>query len=88
MESELPGLAGMPAMGEFIELIHSAIDPGEPVDAETPLISTGIIDSFDIAALLSAIESRYGVEIRPEQIDAELFDTPSQMLALVKAIGG
>jgi len=78
----------MPAMGEFIELIHSAIDSGEPVDAETPLISTGIIDSFDIAVLLSAIESRYGVEIRPEQIDVELFDTPSQMLALVKAIGG
>ena len=87
-ERELAGLAGMPAMGAFIELIHGAIDPGEPIDVETPLISTGIIDSFDVAALLSAIESRYGVEIRPEQIDVESFDTPRQMLALVKAIGG
>ena len=87
-ETELPGLGGIPAMGEFVELIHSVIDPGEPVDAETPLISTGIIDSFDVVALLSAIESRYGVEIRSEQVDVESFDTPSQMLVLVKAIRG
>ena len=87
-ERELPGLTGVPTLGEFIDLIHSVIDPDEPVDAETPLLSTGIIDSFDAVTLLSAIESRYGVEIRPTQIDTELFDTPSQMLALVKESGG
>lgn len=71
-------------MDEFIELIHTVIRLDEQIESDTPVISTGIIDSFDVVALLTAVESRFGVIITPEEIDVERFDSPIQMLDLIK----
>lgn len=68
------------AVKELIELIGSVTDPDEAIEPDTPLLSTGIIDSFDVVALLTAIEDRFGVAINPEEVDIDWFDTPSQIL--------
>ncbi len=71
----------------FIRFLSDVVEPEEEVEADTPLLSTGIIDSFDVTALLGAIEDRYEVVIDPEEVDIETFDTPIQMLSRIEAEG-
>lgn len=78
---------GSVAVTEFIALIHETVNPGELIEADTPLISTGIVDSFDVAALLTAVEDRFGVAIAPEDVDVDWFDTPTQMISRINSIG-
>ncbi len=75
-------------MDRMLRLITSSLRVSEPIDADTPLISSGIIDSFDVVTLLSLFEGEYGVVISPEEIDVEHFDTPNQMLAWIQADRG
>lgn len=72
-------------MDELINLIHSELRIDETIEPATPLISSGIIDSFDVVALLSVIESHFGVEIDPESIDVESFDTPAQIFDRIES---
>lgn len=73
------------ALSGFIRLMVEIVEPEVEIEADTPLISTGVIDSFDITALIGAIEDTYGVIIDPEQIDVDTFDTPIQMLSRIQA---
>jgi acyl carrier protein len=73
--------AGESAMNELLRLIRSELDIVYPIEARTPLLSSGIIDSFRFATLLGALELRYGVSIDPANVGADNFDTPSQICA-------
>jgi acyl carrier protein len=69
----------------FVRLLGEELDIEESFDGDTPLVSSGIIDSFDLVALLAVIEMRFQVTINPEELDIEVFDTPAQMFAYVQA---
>jgi acyl carrier protein len=66
-------------MHELLQLIVTTIDLDQPIDGQTPLISSGMIDSFDVVNLVSAMEEHYGVELAVEELSVESFDTPEQM---------
>lgn len=66
-------------MEALLQLITENAEIDGPFDEDTPLISSGMIDSFDLVNLITAIEERYGVEIPVEEIDVDAFDTPRQM---------
>jgi acyl carrier protein len=70
---------------ELISLISVALKIDLPLDADTPLISSGIIDSFRVAALVTALESHYGVQIDLRHIGADNFDTARQMYRFIDA---
>lgn len=70
-------------MDEFLLLLTNALRIDEPLQPDTPLISSGIIDSFDVVTLLTVVESEYAVSIDPGEIDVETFDTPDQMLTYI-----
>ena len=70
-------------MEELLEVIRSAVQLDEPIEPDLPLVSSGLIDSFDLVGVLTAIEERYGVQIPVEDISIETFDTPRQMLQWV-----
>lgn len=69
----------------FIGFLSDVVDLDEEVGPDSPLLSTGIVDSFDVTALLGAIEDRYEVIIDPEEVDVDTFDTPIQMLLRIEA---
>lgn len=75
-------------VNELIQLIETITRTTEPIDGDTPVISSGIVDSFDMVALLSAFESHYGALITSEDINVEYFDTPRQMLKCIEAARG
>jgi acyl carrier protein len=70
---------------DLIALIASALKIDLPLDADTPLISSGIIDSFRVATLVAALEAHYGVHIDRWQIGSDNFDTVSQMQRFIDA---
>lgn len=67
----------------FIQLVSDLVVPEYEIEPDSSLLSTGIVDSFAVASLLGAVEDEYGVVIDPEEIDVEVFDTPTQMLQFV-----
>lgn len=57
---------------------------GEPIDADTPLLSAGLVDSMRFERLLVALESYFGLPISSGAVGADNFDTPQQMLAFLR----
>jgi acyl carrier protein len=72
-------------MDELLSLIRARVEAGLPITATTALISSGIIDSFAVAALVAELETRFEVTIDGGDIGVDNFDTPAQMLAFIDA---
>jgi D-alanine--poly(phosphoribitol) ligase subunit 2 len=67
-------------MEELLQVLNDALGLDQEVRPDTPLISSGLVDSFGVIGLLGDLEAHYGVVIEPEEVDAETFDTPQQIL--------
>ena len=64
---------------EFLE----GEDPGE-LENDTPLISSGILDSIATLKLVSFLEETFGVALAPHEADEEYLGTIASMAALVR----
>jgi acyl carrier protein len=58
------------------------------VDAETPLISGGIVDSFSMVSLKRFIEKRYAIQIPDAEATPDAFDTVTRIAELVARVQG
>jgi D-alanine--poly(phosphoribitol) ligase subunit 2 len=67
-------------MDELLQVLNDSLGLDGAIEPETALISSGLVDSFGVIGLLGDLESHYDVIIEPEEIDAETFDTPRQIL--------
>jgi len=63
---------------EFLE----GEDPGELED-DTPLISSGILDSIATLKLVSFLEETFGIALAPHEADEEYIGTIASMAKLV-----
>lgn len=59
--------------------------PNRAVQAEEALISSGLIDSFHLVDLALFVEDTWGVRIEDSELNAETFDTLTQLAALVQS---
>ncbi len=57
-------------------------NPEELTDS-TPLVTGGILDSLATLRLVSFLEERFGIEIKPHEVDAEYLDTIDTISRLV-----
>lgn len=53
---------------------------------ESPLFSSGVIDSFGLLELIAFLEDTYGVTIDPVRHDLRALDTPRRIAALVTTL--
>jgi acyl carrier protein len=53
------------------------------LDANTPLISSGIVDSFSMVSLKRFLEKKYSISIPDDQATPQAFDTVKSIIALV-----
>jgi acyl carrier protein len=58
-------------------------DDPEPIDAETRLISGGIVDSFSMVSLKRFLERKFEITIPDADASPEAFDTVASIVALV-----
>jgi acyl carrier protein/D-alanine--poly(phosphoribitol) ligase subunit 2 len=50
---------------------------------ETPLISSGYVDSFSMVSLLVFLENKFKIKIPPSKATPEAFDSVNNIVALV-----
>ena len=62
-------------------------DPTIVVDADTPLISSGLIDSFALVDILVELEEVTQRKLPVSQISAQDLDTVREMLATAERLG-
>lgn len=56
------------------------------VDADTALISSGIVDSFSMVSLKAFLENRYEIHIPDDEATPEAFDTVNSIIKLVERL--
>jgi len=62
---------------EYIE------DEDEEITFDTPLISSGYVDSFSMVSLLVFIENKFNIKIPPSKATPEAFDSVNNIVTLV-----
>ena len=58
-------------------------DSDEEIDAHSPLISSGIVDSFSMVSLKVFLEKKYKISIPDAKASAEAFDSVEKIAKLV-----
>jgi acyl carrier protein len=53
------------------------------LDYDTPLISSGYVDSFSMVSLLVFLENKFKIKIPPSKATPEAFDSVNKIVALV-----
>ena len=58
-------------------------EEAEELEASTPLISSGIVDSFSMVSLKRFVEQEYGISIPDEEATTDAFDTVNGIIELI-----
>lgn len=59
--------------------------PGRAISPDEPLISSGLIDSFSLMDVALFVEDNFGVRIEDTELNADTFDTLTQLAALIES---
>jgi acyl carrier protein len=59
--------------------------PNRTIDPDEKLISSGLIDSFNLMDLALFVEDTFGVRIEDTELNAETFDSLNQLNALIES---
>ncbi|HPS98459.1 MAG TPA: acyl carrier protein [Bacteroidales bacterium] len=76
-------------INEMKELIMNYVikeyidDDDVKITYETPLISSGYVDSFSMVSLLVFLENKFRIKIPPSKATPEAFDSVNNIVALV-----
>ena len=77
------------ALNEMKEMILKYVikeyvdDEDVEITYETPLISSGYVDSFSMVSLLVFLENKFKIKIPPSKATPETFDSVNNIVALV-----
>jgi acyl carrier protein len=72
-------------MEELMEILEE-LRPDVDFENETGLIANGILDSFDIVSLVTALNDSFDIEIKPNDLVPENFNSAEAILALVEKL--
>jgi acyl carrier protein len=70
----------------FLQQRFRASIGSKPLDADTPLFSSGIVDSFGVLELIAFLDDTFGVDIDPARHDLAEFDTIAKITTLVTTL--
>lgn len=69
---------------DYVKREYLEEDSEEEVTENTPLISSGIVDSFSMVSLKTFLEKKFNIKIPDEKATPEAFDTVNNMVNLLK----
>jgi len=78
-------------MAEIIAELESFVakkilrQPGRKIGEDEALISSGLVDSFSLMDLALFVEDSYGVRLEDTELNAQSFDSLSQLAALIQS---
>ena len=59
--------------------------PNRKINEDESLISSGLIDSFSLMDVALYVEDTFGVRIEDTELNADTFDTLTQLAALIES---
>ena len=71
---------------EFIKDEYLDDEDDEGISFDSPLISSGIVDSFSMVSLKRYLENKFKVQIPDARATAEAFDSVNNIVALLKEL--
>ena len=72
----------MDELMEILQQLRHDVD----FEKETALITDGILDSFDIVALVGELNDAFDIEIKPNNLVPENFNSAKAMYALIQEL--
>lgn len=69
---------------DYVKKEYLEEDNEEEIDENTPLISSGIVDSFSMVSLKTFLEKKFNIKIPDEKATPEAFDTVNNMMNMLK----
>lgn len=73
---------------DVIRLLLDEVGVPGPIGADTPLLTSGLVDSFGVPVLVEALEQSAGIPLSVELVGADNFDTPRDIVATLQSLGG
>ena len=76
-------------MDDIIDLLAEKItknllnEPKMKLEPSEPLISSGLLDSFNLVDLALLVEDEYGVRIEDFELNSDTFDTLEELAQLI-----
>lgn len=74
----------IPQLSKFIAT-NILKQPNRVIGSDEKLISSGLIDSFNLMDLALFVEDTFGVRIEDTELNAETFDSLAQLATLIEA---
>lgn len=72
-------------MDELMEILEE-LRPDVDFENEKGLIADGILDSFDIVALVGELNEAFDIEIKPNDLVPDNFNSAEAMLELINKL--
>ncbi|MGN0457061.1 MAG: acyl carrier protein [Acutalibacteraceae bacterium] len=72
-------------MEELMEILGE-LRPDVDFENETALITDGVLDSFDIVALVAELNEAFDIEIKPNNLVPDNFNSVKAMMALIEQL--
>ena len=72
-------------MNELMEILQE-LRPDVDFENETALITDGVLDSFDIVALVGELNDAFDIEIKPNNLVPDNFNSAKKMWALIEQL--
>jgi len=73
-----------PALNTYI-VTHILKQPKRTLRPDEPLLTSGLVDSFNLVDLGLFIEDQFGVRIEDTELNPETFDTLDQLIHLIRS---
>lgn len=73
-----------PALNTYI-VTHILKQPKRTLRPDEPLLTSGLVDSFNLVDLGLFIEDQFGVRIEDTELNPETFDTLDQLINLIRS---
>lgn len=71
----------------LIRYIQAELNLDQPIEGDTELFSTGMLDSVSMVGLISFVEEHAGMRVQPADVTLDNFDTIDAILAYVESLG-
>ncbi|HEB9342014.1 TPA: acyl carrier protein [Campylobacter coli] len=72
-------------MNDILEILQN-VKPGVDFETNQKLVSDGIISSFDILQIIMELEAKFHIEIQPQYIEPDNFNSIGAIKSMIERI--
>lgn len=71
---------------QLIGYLRDSLSVDGNLDPDSELFSNGALDSVAMLSLIAFVEEKSGIEIRPEHVTLDNFDTPGRIVRFAESL--